>query len=399
MKYSLFRERSVLWALVLLGVFAGCQKKAQGPHHFIKLRAEDKVTKALFDSAVAVLNARLQAGYDGDVTARAEGKDIVLEVAGRPNLDSLAVVILSKGGFGLYETFNSGEVVPAQGDASSSMGNQPAPEGAVLTYALAGDTTRIRKQYKEQNASLFNASFVWGMEDPYMHAFPLYALKRGSKGKPAISKSMIDKAQAAIDANGRPSITIQLKEDYINTWSEMTRNNVGRQIAIRFANQVLSAPQVASEIPGGNMEVSGNFTMLQVRLMAAIISAPDLIAALKITHIDTALFVPLRGYPTLKQQARYELVQGELLQLRPQIDSLFTLTETVQDLARYQMDGIYRKDLNAYVVERKATQAEVDEFIDNIEGILQGVKSTLRGEAADTDPATLKKLLEPNPAQ
>lgn len=400
MKYRLFRERSVLWVLVLLGVFAGCQKKAQGPHHFIKLRAEGKITKELFDSAVAVLNARLAMGYDGDITVRAEGKDLVVEVAGRPNLDSLAIVLLAKGGFGMYETYLHKEVTaPAPDAASPAYGMTPAPDGAELFYAIASDTARIRKQYIAHNASLFQASFIWGTEDPYQHAFPLYALKRPSASTPYISKIMIDAARSDFDGSGKPAVGIRLKEAYFDTWSEMTRKNVGRQIAIRFANQVLSAPRVLSEIPGGNSQISGRFTRLQTTLLAAMISSPDLTAALRITHIDTALFVPLRGYPTLRQQARYEGIQAEFLQLKPQIDSLFGRYQLVQQMARQEMEGIYRKDLNTYAAETNATQTQVDEYIDQTAAMLDGVRRTLQGEVDEANTANLRQLLETDPAQ
>jgi preprotein translocase subunit SecD len=387
----LFRKRFPVLFLFLLLAFAGCQKKAQGPHHFIKLKAQDDISRPQFDTAVMVLDQRLKGTYEGDVTVRAEGMTIILEVAGRPNLDSLAVLVLSKGGFGMYETYNNNEVV--------LMTAGPPPGSAELIYSMARDTASVRKQFMANNPSLNNVAFVWGPEDAYLHLHPLYALKRSAGGKAVITKDMVNTATFSLDQLGNPSVSIVLKDDYAATWQKVTRDNVGRSIAIRFANHVLSAPRVAAEIPGGKTEISGNFTLMQARMLAAMIATPDLDAALQINHIDTALFVPLRGYPTLKQQARYEAVQSEFLRLRPKIDSLLTGDDMQHQTARYEMDRIYRQDIITIAVETHATQPEVDEFIIRIEEVLNGLKRRLNGEASETDPVNLRQILEASPAQ
>jgi len=398
MKRILIRERfPVLCLSLLLLAFAGCQKKAQGPHHFIRLRAQDGISKPQFDTALMVLDQRLRGAYDGDVTVRAEGKTIILEVAGRPNLDSLAVLVLSRGGFGMYEMYTNDAVTAPERSAELVYAMAIAPGSIELAYALARDTARIRAQYVESNRSLYNVLFAWGAEDQFhQHAYPLYALKRAPGNKPLITKKMISTAIQGFDQSGRASVTVQLKETYVMTWLNATRSNVGRHIAIRFSNQVLSAPQVLSEIPGGNMEISGGFKPLQAKMLAAMIATPDLEPALKIEHIDTALFVPLRGYPTLKQQARYEVIHEEFLQLRPQIDSLLSGSSMEEQTARQEMERIYRQDINTITAETHATRAEVDEFIVKMEAVLTGLKNRLNGEANET---TLKEMLEVSPAQ
>jgi hypothetical protein len=147
------------------------------------------------------------------------------------------------------------------------------------------------------------------------------------------------------------------------------------------------------------MEISGHFTRLQARMLAGMIAAPDLTASLQITHIDTALFVPLRGYPTLNQQARYELIQTEFIRLRPQIDSLIAGIDEQNRIARYEMERIYRQDINTIAAQTHATQAEVDEFLGQMEQVLEGLKRRLRGEADESDPESLKQMLETKPAQ
>jgi len=398
MKRILFRVRFPVLFLLLLG-FAGCQKAAEGPRHLIKMTAAEGVSRSQFDTALQVLSKRLREIYAGDVTVRAEGETILLEVAGRPNLDSLALVVLSRGGFGMYEMYNNTEVVlPAQiAEAPlNSLRSLTTPGSAELAYATADDTTRIRKLFLESNPLLYNVTFIWGGDDVYRkNIFPLYALKRSSTGKPIVTKQMIDTAKPSYDERGTPSVSITLKSEYTHTWLKVTRDNIGRSIAIRFSNQVLSAPRVVAEIPGGKMDISGHFTRLQARMLAAIIATPDLEAALQINYVDTALFVPLRGYPTLQQQARYEMVQSEFIRLRPQIDSLLAGTSLEQQSARQEMDRIYREDILTIAANTHASRAEVDDFIVRMEVILTSLKNRLNGGAGETD---LKQMLETKPA-
>jgi SecD/SecF fusion protein len=54
-------------------------------------------------------------------------------------------------------------------------------------------------------------------------------------------------------------------------WASLTRDNVGRNIAILFDGKVFGAPRVMEEIKNGECMISGNFTESELnRLKAAL---------------------------------------------------------------------------------------------------------------------------------
>ena len=69
-------------------------------------------------------------------------------------------------------------------------------------------------------------------------------------------------ARAGVDfsADGRRKIEIRLTEAGAQRFEEITANHIGRQLAIVFNGQVLSAPVIQSAITGGQCQVDGAMT-------------------------------------------------------------------------------------------------------------------------------------------
>lgn len=56
-------------------------------------------------------------------------------------------------------------------------------------------------------------------------------------------------------------------------WAALTKQNVGRSIAIALDGYVYSAPRVNGEIPGGQSEISGSFTPEQTKDLANVLKS------------------------------------------------------------------------------------------------------------------------------
>ena len=69
-----------------------------------------------------------------------------------------------------------------------------------------------------------------------------------------------------------PSVNFSLTPEGTKQFAKITRENIGRRLAIIVAGKVVSAPFIRSEISGGSGQISGNFTVEEARRMAAIIS-------------------------------------------------------------------------------------------------------------------------------
>lgn len=78
--------------------------------------------------------------------------------------------------------------------------------------------------------------------------------------KPAVKKSEIKDAKVLKDALGRNVIDLTLTKEGAEKFRILTANNIGRPVAIVLNNMLISAPQVASEIPNGKIQISGSFS-------------------------------------------------------------------------------------------------------------------------------------------
>ena len=116
--------------------------------------------------------------------------------------------------------------------------------GACIGYATSADTAKVNRYLSmPQIAALFPAEFrpMWGVK-PVGNSENIYELV-------AIKASSRD-GQAPLDGS---AIT--------NIWAHLTKDNIGKQIAIVLDGTVYSYPVVNSEISGGNSEISGHFTV------------------------------------------------------------------------------------------------------------------------------------------
>ena len=80
------------------------------------------------------------------------------------------------------------------------------------------------------------------------------------------------------------------------TWARMTRENVGRCIAVVLDGYVRSYPRVENEITGGNTEITGDFTIEEANDLANILKSGKLPAPARIVS-DTVIG------PTLGKEA------------------------------------------------------------------------------------------------
>lgn len=62
----------------------------------------------------------------------------------------------------------------------------------------------------------------------------------------------------------QPEILIQFTKDGTQKFHLLTKENIGKQIAIVIAEQIVSSPTVQSEITGGNVVISGDFSLQEI---------------------------------------------------------------------------------------------------------------------------------------
>ena len=152
--------------------------------------------------------------------------------------------------------------------ASQVLGNT----SACIGFASSIDTATINKYLAlPQIAAIFPAEFkpMWSVKpSTYVkgdNVFELVAIKASSRdGKAPLDGSAVANASVSYSGGQRggsanPEVSMTMNAEGANIWARLTKDNIGRQIAIVLDNAVYSYPVVRGEITGGNSSISGDF--------------------------------------------------------------------------------------------------------------------------------------------
>ena len=140
---------------------------------------------------------------------------------------------------------------------------------ALMGYANVRDTAEINKMIYSDLAKQVlprDVRLLWGAKQADIpgskNIFELYALKvTTANGHAPLEGDVITDAKDEFDNFGRPCVSMQMNADGAQAWSELTKNNIGKAVAIVLDGVVYSAPRVNQQIDGGNSQISGNFTI------------------------------------------------------------------------------------------------------------------------------------------
>ena len=172
--------------------------------------------------------------------------------------------------------------------------------GAGVGFAHTKDTAKVIRYLKmNQIRSLFprDARFHWDMApyDESENYFFLYSLRiSGRDGRPpleggAVTNASVDFAQTG----GAPTVTMGMNSEGAQVWARLTRDNVGKAIAILLDGFVVSAPTVDEEIPNGRSTIRGNFSYADAEDLSNVLKSGKLPAPARI--IQEAIVGPSLG--------------------------------------------------------------------------------------------------------
>jgi len=101
----------------------------------------------------------------------------------------------------------------------------------------------------------------------------------------------ITDASPGFDEHGRPSVHITLDSRGARIFQKLTRENIGKRMAIllieKGKEEVVTAPVINSEIPGGRVEITGRFTTDEASNVALLLRSGALAAPMEIIEERT----------------------------------------------------------------------------------------------------------------
>lgn len=89
-------------------------------------------------------------------------------------------------------------------------------------------------------------------------------------------------SRVTFSQTGQASVSLSLDDKGKETFAEITRNNVGRQLAIVLDGKVQSAPRINEEISGGEAVITGSFTPEEAAELALVLRSGALPAPITI---------------------------------------------------------------------------------------------------------------------
>ncbi|MBQ8812414.1 MAG: protein translocase subunit SecDF [Bacteroidales bacterium] len=156
---------------------------------------------------------------------------------------------------------------------------------ACIGYAHYADTATINKYFAmPQIKQLFPPEFkpMWTVKasamDPNENIFELVAIKASSRdGKAPLDGGVVTDARVQYgDASGSPQVSMTMNAEGANVWARLTKDNIGRQIAIVLDGMVYSYPNVQNEISGGSSQITGDFTLEEAEDLANVLKSGKL---------------------------------------------------------------------------------------------------------------------------
>ncbi|SEV94911.1 MULTISPECIES: protein translocase subunit SecDF [unclassified Prevotella] len=181
---------------------------------------------------------------------------------------------------------------------------------AVVGYANARDTAEINKIiYSDIAARIFPSELKlrWGAkaedfggQDTKGDIFELYALKiTEPSGRAPLEGDVITSAKDDFDQMGHPSVSMQMNSDGARRWSQITKQNIGKAVAIVLDDAVYSAPRILTQIDGGNSQITGNFTIEDTKDLANTLNSGKMPAPTRI--VQEEVVGPSLGAQSIQQ--------------------------------------------------------------------------------------------------
>ena len=167
--------------------------------------------------------------------------------------------------------------------------------GAAVGVANVRDIPKINeylamKQVKDVLPR--NLSLKWGVKaiDEKEQFFELYAIKVTNRdGTPALGGDVVTDANADfVQQAGRSEqqVSMAMNAEGAKAWARLTKENIGKAIAIVLDDMVYSAPNVNDEITGGRSQITGHFTPEEAKDLANVFKSGKMAASVHIVQED-----------------------------------------------------------------------------------------------------------------
>ena len=150
---------------------------------------------------------------------------------------------------------------------------------AKLTFHLVNETADYKK-ISETGVAPEGSSIFEGVSGDRKFSLVVFS-------KAEFSGDSLTNATVSFDQFSNPAISFSLNDKGAKIFAEITKNNVGKRLAILLDNKILSAPVINQAILGGSGIISGNFSIESAEELALLLRTGALVAPMSIVEERT----------------------------------------------------------------------------------------------------------------
>ena len=149
-----------------------------------------------------------------------------------------------------------------------------AYRGPVVGTVHYVDTAKVNAMLNSQIAKAIlprDARFYWTVKaiDEAGSYYQLVALKAQRDGRASLEGEVITDARADFSQlSAYANVSMSMNAEGAKIWQRLTKDNIGKSVAIVLDGYVYSFPTVQNEIAGGNSQITGNFTVEEAKDLA-----------------------------------------------------------------------------------------------------------------------------------
>jgi SecD/SecF fusion protein len=163
--------------------------------------------------------------------------------------------------------------------------------GPVVGFAHIKDSSTVNQYLKmQQIKSVFPRTMIFRWSAKPMSAdgnfYQLIAIKVSSRdGRAPLDGGAVTEARQDFGQNKASSVVdMTMNAEGAKVWQRMTRENVGKSVAVVLDDYVQSFPTVQGEIPNGRTEISGQFTIDEAKDLANMLKSGKMPAPARIAQ-------------------------------------------------------------------------------------------------------------------
>jgi SecD/SecF fusion protein len=195
--------------------------------------------------------------------------------------------------------------------------------GSIFGQVHYKDTAKVNQYLRlamDRNLFPRNFRYFWSAlpienqkENKPTDYFEIHAIRVTSRdGRAPLNGDVITRAQNQYnEQSGQAYVSMDMNAQGTQVWARMTRENVGKIIAVVMDDYVYSSPVVNEEIPTGSSQISGSFDAQEAEDLANLLKSGTMPAPCKI--IQEEIIGPSLGKESIKSGMNSLLISFVLI--------------------------------------------------------------------------------------